>query len=129
MVPENLQYTETHEWCLIDEDHALIGGTEYALKRLGEITCVELPDVGDDILCGVAFGSIEGTRSSKNLLSPLDGLVVEVNERAAHNPDIVIEDPYEDGWLIRIKLDASAEHRELLTAAEYHERVRRTRKR
>ena len=129
MVPEELQYTESHEWCLIEKAHALVGVTEYALKHLGDMVCVELPDVGDDILCGVAFGSMEGTRSGKSLLSPLDGLVVEVNEYAAHNPDIVANDPYENGWLIRIQLDESAEHTELLTAAEYHQRVRRTRKR
>ncbi|MHA1180361.1 MAG: glycine cleavage system protein H [Alphaproteobacteria bacterium] len=129
MVPEELQYTESHEWCLIDEGHALVGVTEYGLTRLGDLTYVELPDVDDDILCGVAFGSIGGTRNSKSLLSPLDGLVVEINERAAHNPDIVFDDPYNDGWLIRIRLDESAEHTELLTAAEYYQRVRRTRRR
>lgn len=129
MVPEHLKYTPTHEWCSVDGDISLVGVTAYALKTLGDIAYVELPDVGDDVLVAVPFGEIEGLRGAKRLVSPLDGVVEEVNGRIAHKPDLLLEDPYEEGWLIRLRLAIPHRFVPLLSAADYHRVVRRRRTR
>ena len=129
MVPDHLKYTTTHEWCSVDGAFGLIGVTAYALKTLGAIVCVELPDVGDDMLFMVPFGEIEGLRDAKRLVSPLDGVVEEVNGRIAHKPDLLVEDPYEEGWLIRLKLALPHQFVPLLSAADYRQLVRRKRNR
>jgi len=129
MVPDNLKYTLTHEWCRLEKGHAVIGVTEYALKPLGELICIELPDVGDDVLLEIPFGQIEGLRNIKQLDSPVDGVVTDINGRAAYDPSILAKDPYDRGWLIRIKLVASAVPRQLFSAAEYRQVIRRRRAR
>lgn len=129
MIPEGLKYTLTHEWCRTENGYAVIGVTKRALTSLGELICIELPDVGDDVLCEIAFGQIGGVRKVKDLISPLDGLVVEVNGRVAHDPDLLAKSPYDEGWLIRLRLESSFEPRQLLSAAEYRQVIRRKRSR
>ena len=106
MVPENLRYAATHEWCRLDGDVVVIGVTEHGLALLGGIIYVELPEEKDDVLHEVPFGEIEGTRDVRDLNSPFDGVVLQVNNRVVQNPDVLLKDPYEEGWLIRLKPDS-----------------------
>ena len=124
MVPEHRKYSPTHEWCAVEGDLTTVGVTKYVLKGLGSLISVELPDVGDDVLCDVPFGGIEGLREVKDVHSPVDGIVVEVNHRVENDPNILERDPYNDGWLIRLKVDEAALRSSLLSAAEYQKLVR-----
>lgn len=128
MVPEGYKYASTHEWCRVEKEIATIGVTEYAIKDLGDISYVELPDEGDDVLTQIPFGELEGRQAVKDLLSPFDGIVVEINARVAHNPDILKSDPYDKGWLIRLRLERPVGDTDLLSASDY-ERIIRQRKR
>lgn len=119
MDPENLKYSPTHEWYAIEGDIITIGVTRQALKSLGSLIAIELPEVGDDVLNDVPFGEIEGLRESVDLHSPADGAAVEVNHQAASDPDILEKDPYGEGWLIRIKQEAGSLRQDLLSEAEY----------
>lgn len=129
MVPEQLRYTPTHEWCKIDGENIIIGLTEYGLAPLGNLIYVELPERGDDVLVEVPFGEIEGTSDMKDLISPADGRVEETNTRLVMNPDLMTKDPYKDGWLIRLKPDRPANLDNLLSAADYEELVKKKKSR
>ena len=127
MVPEDLKYTPTHEWCRIEGDVATIGVTEVALKDLGSVIYVSLPDQDADVLEEISFGEIEGMEGTTDILSPFDGAVEAVNTRVAHNPDLVAEDPYDAGWLIKLRLDEPAEVEGLLSAEEYEQIAKKRR--
>ena len=125
MVPVELRYASTHEWCRVEGDHVLVGLTEYAAAAIGNVIYVELPEAGDDVLVEVPFGEIEGLGGVKDLISPTDGRVVEVNSRVVLTPDLLAKDPYDRGWLIRVKPDSLAPMENLLSAADYEERQRK----
>lgn len=125
MVPEHLKYLSSHEWCKIENTHVTIGVTEHGLKNLGNLIYIELPEVGDDVLVEIPFGEIEGVRLIKDLVSPVDGTVEQVNTAAAHNPQEVLKDPYEAGWLIRVKVVSPISSDDLLSAAEYEQLLRK----
>jgi glycine cleavage system H protein len=114
-----IRYTGTHEWCKIEEGSILIGVTPNALAAIGDVVYLDLPAVGEDVLKEIPFGEIEGTRGTKDLSSPLDGLVVDVNLQLAQNPDLLLKKPQEDGWLIRLKPDGPASLDNLLSSAAY----------
>ena len=123
MIPERLSYTRNHQWCFIDGKMATVGVTPHAIKSLGHLVCIEFPDEGDDVLHDVPFGEIEGTRDVKDLFSPIDGIAAEINGRVAHDPDILLTDPFDEGWLIRIKLLPNGRRAEMLSAAQYRQYV------
>lgn len=125
MAPEGVRYLPTHEWCRVEGDLLVIGVTERAVTSLGDIIYVDLPDLNDDVLIEVPFGEIEGTRSHKNLNSPADGRVVEVNDRLTGNPDILLDDPYGEGWLIKLKPDSKPALENLLSSLDYNEVARK----
>lgn len=127
MVPEHLRYTPTHGWCRLDGQAVVIGITAQGIAALGNLIYVELPEVGDDVLREVPFGEIEGTRDVKDLTSAFDGIVEEVNGSVVLSPDILLKDPYEEGWLIRLRPGAPAALDSLLSAADYEEHVRKRR--
>jgi len=127
MVPENLRYMLTHEWCLVKGDVATLGVTEYALSSLGVVVSVELPEPGEDVLHEVAFGEMEGVEGEKKLMSPFDGRVQEVNAQVVYDPDLLESDPYGKGWIIRVKLLKTEMPDQLLSAAEYEQAVKRRR--
>jgi len=127
MVPENLRYMLTHEWCLVKGDVATIGVTEYALDSLGAVISVELPEPGEDVLHEVPFGEMEGIEGEKELISPFDGRVEEVNVRVVYDPDLLENDPYGEGWIMRLKLIKQQTPDQLLSAAEYEQAVKRRR--
>lgn len=114
--PTNLQYTEEHEWLLVDGDSATVGITAYAAEKLGDVVYVELPKVGSAITAGTVVGEIESTKSVGELYAPATGTVTEVNDAVVSSPELVNEDPFGAGWLIKISItDAPA----LLDAAAY----------
>ena len=119
MVLKNLLYTESHEWLKIDGEEAVIGITDYAQHELGDIVYVELPDVGDEVTNGEALGSIEAVKAVEDIISPITGEVLEVNEALEDSPEIINKSAFEDGWLIKVKLTEKDELDDLLDAAAY----------
>ena len=101
--PDDLKYTEEHEWTRVEGDWVEIGITDYAQEALGEIVFIELPGEGDEITKGDSFGGVESTKSVSDLFAPISGEVVEVNEILLETPETINEDPYGTGWIIRIK--------------------------
>jgi glycine cleavage system H protein len=128
MVPAGAKYTLDHTWCVVEGDIATIGVTEYALKPLGNVIYVDIPDIGDDILPEIACFEIEGDHATCEFHSPCDGAVSEVNTLVAHNPDILTEDPYSKGWLIKLKLSDKVDEDALLSASEYEPQAKRRRR-
>ena len=120
MVPSELKYTEDHEWVKVTDDNvALIGITDYATEELGEIVYVELPEIGDEVIQGDEFGSVESVKSLSSLFSPISGEVLSVNKGLLDQPATLNDSPYEDGWLIRVSISDSSEVDDLMTAEEY----------
>ncbi len=129
MVPEHMRYLATHEWCVIEGDVVTVGVTQYAIAPLGELVYLELPEVGDDVLVEIPFGEIEGLAGVRDLLSPVDGVVAEVNGRVAHTPELLKKDPYGAGWLIRLRSDSPPVLDRLLYAADYEKFARSEKRR
>ena len=119
MYPENLKYTDTHEWVKVEGDIATIGVTEYAIEELGDIVYVELPPVGTKISKGDAFGSIESVKTVSDLISPVSGVIANINEALNNAPEVLSEDAYTKGWMIKLQLANAQELSELATADEY----------
>jgi len=118
-VPNDLSYTRSHEWARVEGDLVVVGITHYAQDQLGEVVYVELPDVGLGANAGEELGTLESVKAVAEFLSPVAGEVVEVNERLAEEPNLVNEDPYGDGWLV--KISGALEDDELLDAEAYKE--------
>ena len=116
-VPEELQYTKSHEWVRTEGDTATIGITDHAQDELGDVVFVELPEEGDTFDSGDSFGTVESVKAVSDLYTPVGGEVVEVNEVLNDSPEKINEDPYGDGWIV--KLRTSGEAAELLSAADY----------
>lgn len=124
MNPEDVHYALSHEWVRIDGDIGTIGITEHAQKELGEIVYLELPEVGHVFNTDEEFGTIESVKAVSELFTPISGEVVEVNKAAIAGPGIVNDDPFGDGWLIRMKLSTDEEIKKLMSAEEYAEYVK-----
>ena len=122
-VPEKLQYTEDHEWVAVEDDVATIGITDYAQSELGDIVFIELPSVGDSITKGDSFGTIEAVKAVSDLFAPLSGEVLEVNEELADMPEKINESPYEEGWMIRVRIGDESETEMLLTSDMYKDLI------
>ncbi|HXG61803.1 MAG TPA: glycine cleavage system protein GcvH [Planctomycetota bacterium] len=123
MRPDDYKYSETHEWIKYNEKkkEATIGITDYAVKQLSDLVHLELPKVGDTLEQGAPFGEIESVKTVADLVSPLSGKVIEVNKEVAADLDILKEEPFEDGWLIKIKPSDPSELESLMTKKEYEE--------
>jgi glycine cleavage system H protein len=121
--PEDLKYTKQHEWVLIEAGTATVGITDYAQDQLGDIVFVELPAVGDKVSKEDAFGVVESVKAVSDIYAPLSGKVIEVNDDLPDDPEMLNEDPYGDGWIIRIELTDPAEIEDLLTSVEYEQYV------
>ncbi|MHC3000428.1 glycine cleavage system protein GcvH [Microbacterium sp. HJ5] len=104
----SLKYTAEHEWIALDGDVATVGITDYAADKLGDVVFVELPSVGSDLTAATVVGEIESTKSVGELYAPLTGEVVEVNDAAVDDPSLVNSDPFGEGWLVKLKVDAAA---------------------
>lgn len=116
-VPANLKYTKDHEWVRMEGDFAYVGITDYAQSELGEIVFVEIETVGETFAAGEIFGSVEAVKTVSELLLPVAGEIVEFNEQLEDKPELVNDDPYGEGWMVKVAVaDSDAE---LLTADEY----------
>lgn len=121
--PKELKYTAEHEWIRIEGDIATVGITDYAQDQLGDIVFVELPSEEEKIEKGDSFGVVESTKSVSDLFSPVSGTVIEVNEPLVDSPDIINEDPYSEGWMIKVKVSDKAELSELMDATAYQKHI------
>ena len=119
--PEELKYTEEHEWVLVEDDVITVGITDFAQDSLGDVVFVELPEVGARVEAGKAFGVVESVKAVSDIYAPVTGEVVEVNEELPDTPEILNTSPYEDGWMIKIKLSDPSELEDLLDADGYRE--------
>jgi glycine cleavage system H protein len=119
MYPDNLRYTKDHEWISVKETTGTIGVTHFAQKELGDVVFVELPEVGRKLKAGDEFGTIESVKAVSEVYAPVTGEVVEVNKALVDHPEIVNEDPYGRGWILKVKLSAPAEASSLMDAAAY----------
>ena len=117
--PEGLLYHSEHDWARIDGDEAVMGITWYAQDSLGELVHYEPPDVGATVAKDTSYGEVESVKAVSDLISPLSGEVLEVNQKVVDAPELVNDDPYEEGWLIRIRLSSPGERDQLLSVDEY----------
>ncbi|MBA3805202.1 MAG: glycine cleavage system protein GcvH [Acidobacteria bacterium] len=120
-VPEDLHYSKDHEWFRIEGDTGTIGITDHAQNALGDVVYVELPKVSESFSAHEAFGSVESVKAVSEIFTPVSGEVTEVNESLQDEPEKVNNDPYGDGWLIRLRMSNRGEVDSLLSAAEYED--------
>jgi glycine cleavage system H protein len=123
MVPKDLKYSEEHEWVQVEEDLATVGITDYAQTELGDIVFVELPEVGDPVTQSEPLGTVEAVKAVSEIYAPVSGEVVEVNEMLEATPQLINQDPYGDGWLVKVKLVDGKELDNLLSSEEYRELI------
>lgn len=121
--PEDLKYLDTHEYVRLDGEIATIGISAFAVDQLGDIVFLELPEMGDALTKGETFGSIESVKAVEDLNAPISGTVVDRNEAMVNSPELISEDPYGDGWLLKVRINDLDELEEALSANEYREQV------
>jgi glycine cleavage system H protein len=119
--PENRRYTKTHEWILVEGDIATLGLTDHAQQELGDITYLELPETGDAVSSGEAFGVVESVKAASDVYSPVDGEVLERNEDAVEGPEVINQSPYEGAWLIKVKMSDPSQVESLMDPKTYTE--------
>ena len=120
-IPEELKFTEDHEWVLVEDDVVTVGISDFAQESLGDIVFVELPNVGAKVEAGKAFGVVESVKAVSDVYAPVSGQVVEINEELPDAPEVINTSPYEDGWMIKIKLEDPSELDALMDANAYQE--------
>jgi glycine cleavage system H protein len=117
--PDDLKYTEQHEWARVEGGVVRVGITDFAQDALGDVVYVDVPEVGTEVQTGEPFGEVESTKSVSDVYAPVSGKVIERNVRLADSPQLVNESPYGDGWMIAIELTDASELERLLDAAAY----------
>ena len=117
--PENLKYSPTHEWLRVEGDIGTVGITDFAVEQLSDLVFMDLPAVGDELVKDSRFGEVESTKTVSDLVAPVSGKVVEVNQDIADHLDVLGQSPFEKGWLIKVRLAKPAEVQHLLSAADY----------
>lgn len=118
-VPENVSYSDSHEWIQVESDIATIGITDFAQSELGDIVFVELPEVGEYAKRGETFGTVEAVKTVEDLIAPLSGEVLEANETLEEDAEQINKDPYGAGWMIKIRIEDEEQLEELLSPSEY----------
>jgi glycine cleavage system H protein len=121
--PDNLRYTKDHEWVRMEGDQAVIGITDFAQHELGDIVYVEIETVGKNLKAGEIFGTVEAVKTVSDLYLPLDGTITEVNPGLNDQPDLVNNDPYGGGWMVKMKVSDPAGVSSLMDAAAYQQLV------
>lgn len=121
--PDGLKYSKEHEWVLVEGKTATIGITEYAQEELGDIVYVELPDVGEKVVKDDPFGAVESVKAVSDVYAPVGGTVLEVNDTLPDSPETINEDPYGDGWMIKVEMSDMDDLKDLMSADEYAEYV------
>lgn len=119
--PEGRKFTKTHEWVAIDGDVATFGLTDHAQGELGDITYLELPEVGDSVSAGQPFGVVESVKAASDVYSPIDGEVLEINGAAVDGPEVINASPYDDAWLVKVRIADPAQLEALMDTAAYDE--------
>jgi glycine cleavage system H protein len=117
--PTDRRYTRTHEWVALEGDVATIGITDFAQSELGDITYLELPEIGDAILVDAAFGIVESVKAANDIFAPVAGEVLERNEEAIAAPETINASPYDRAWLVRVRIEDASQIERLMAAAEY----------
>ncbi len=117
--PSDLKYLDTHEYVRLDGEIATVGITSFAIDQLGDVVFLELPEIGDAMTKGETFGSIESVKAVEDLNSAVTGTVIERNEALVQSPEQVADDPYGDGWLIKVRINDSSDVDDALSADEY----------
>ena len=123
--PDNLRYTKSHEWVRVEDDGSVVMGiTDYAQDAMGDLVFIELPEVSDESVAKEeAYAVVESVKAVQDVYAPLTGRVTEVNDELPNSPEVVNQDPYGDGWMVRMEIEVEAELDELMEAAEYEEMV------
>lgn len=121
--PEDLKYLETHEYVRLDGEIATLGISAFAVDQLGDIVFLELPEIGDALEKGESFGSIESVKAVEDLNAPISGTVIERNEAMIESPELIAEDPYGEGWLVKLRINDADELIDALSVNEYREQV------
>ncbi len=120
-IPENLRYSKDHEWVAVVGDVATVGITDYAQHSLGDVVYIDMPRVGDKLSSHEAFGSVESVKAVSEIFIPVGGEITDVNDGLNDTPEVVNDDPYNAGWMIKIKMDNPGEADAMLSAVEYEE--------
>ncbi|MEH7349206.1 MULTISPECIES: glycine cleavage system protein GcvH [Bacillaceae] len=122
-IPNELRYSEEHEWVKVEGNKYYIGITHFAQSELGDIVFVELPEVGDELTINEPFGSVESVKTVSELYAPISGKVIEVNSDLDENPEFVNESPYEKAWMVVVEATNASQLDELMTAGQYEEMI------
>ena len=117
--PDDLKYTREHEWLLLEGSVATVGITAFAEQQLGDVVFIELPAIGDKVVKDEAMGVVESVKAVSDVYAPVSGTVLEVNDDLPENTELVNEDPYGDGWMVKIEISDPTDLDELMTAADY----------
>ena len=118
-IPENLSYSDSHEWIQVESDIATIGITDFAQSELGDIVFIELPEIGEYAKTGETFGTVEAVKTVEYLIAPISGEVLEANETLEEDAEQINKDPYGAGWMIKIRIEDEEQLEELLSPSEY----------
>ena len=121
--PKTLRYATTHEWARLEGDTCVVGITKFAVEQLTDLIYIELPDPGDNVFTGEVFGEIESVKAVGELYSPVNGEVTAVNEKIVNDPAILAGDPYDSGWMIKIKVEPGTTLDHLLTLERYEKQI------
>jgi len=123
MDPKTLRYAKTHEWAHLEGDTCTVGITKFAVEQLTDVVYIELPDVGDHVFVGESFGEIESVKAVSDLYAPVNGEVIAINEKLLNDPTVITNDPYGEGWMIRIKVEPGTNLDRLLTLEQYEKQI------
>ena len=118
-IPENLKYTKDHEWLKVKGKNATIGVTDFAQRELGDIVFVEVDTEGEDLAKEEVFGTIEAVKTVSDLFIPISAEVIEFNQKLDDNPELINNDPYEEGWIVKVSISDASELEDLLSSEEY----------
>ena len=118
---KKFKFTKDHEWLNFQEDLAIVGITDYAQSQLGDIVFVEMPELSSKLTASESFGAIEAVKTVADLFAPVSGKVIEINENLDSSPDLVNSDPYNEGWIVKLKIDNNEELNQLMNYDEYQE--------
>ncbi len=121
--PDGLKYSKEHEWVLVEDKAAIIGITEYAQHELGDIVYVELPEVGEKVVKDDPFAAVESVKAVSDVYAPVSGKVLEINDALPESPETINEDPYGDGWMIKVEMTDMDDLKDLMSAEEYAEYI------
>ena len=119
MRPDDRRYMDTHEWVRLEDDIATIGISDFAVEQLTDLVFIDLPQAGDSLSKGDTLGEIESVKAVSDLYSPLSGEIIEVNESIADDLELVSQDPFGEGWFVKMRISDSSEFDQMISAAEY----------